>query len=390
MMRRLRIVFSSSGLLGHVHPLVPLARALGSRGHVVRWAIGPDGCAGVEQAGFEAVAVGLSRPERLAELVRRYPEFEELPPDEQPDFMFGKVFGEIAAPAMFADLLPLVESWQPQLIVNDGAELAAPIAARVLSVPHVTHAFGALLPEALTREAGEAAAGVWQAHGLEPRPYGGLYDHLYLDIYPPSLQPFGGEHIDARQLLRPVAFAGITEDGVRTDITERTGRPLVYLTFGTVFEAYDVFAAALAGIRELGVGLVVTVGHDRDPADLGPQPAHVVVERYIPQTQLLPACDLVVSHAGSGTTLAALATGVPQLCLPQRADQFVNAAAVAGARAGLMIHPAELDATAVARASRQLLEDPSFGRAARIVAHEIALMPSPEDVTTVLERLVEP
>jgi UDP:flavonoid glycosyltransferase YjiC (YdhE family) len=98
-------------------------------------------------------------------------------------------------------------------------------------------------------------------------------------------------------------------------------------------------------------------------------------------------CDLVASHAGSGTTLAALGAGIPQLCLPQRADQFVNAAAVARAGAGLTILPPEVDAIAVAQATRQLLEDPSFRRAARIVADEIALMPSPDDVTTVLESL---
>ena len=370
--------------------MVPLARAFRSRGHEVRWAIGPDGCAGVEQAGFESVLAGLSRPERLAELVRRHPEFDQLPPHEQPDFMFGKVFGEIAAPAMFADLLPIVESWPPDLVVNDAAEFAAPIAAQALRVPHVTHAFGALLPEVLTREAGEAAAVVSRAHGLDPRPYGGLYDHLYLDIYPPSLQPSAGEHVGARQLLRPVAFAGATGAGLRTDIRERTRGPLVYLTFGTVFEDYDLFAAALAGIRELGVGLVVTIGPDRDPAALGPQPAHVLVERYIPQTQLLPVCDLVASHAGSGTTLAALATGIPQLCLPQRADQFLNAAAVARAGAGLAISAAEADATAVAQATRQLLDDPSFRRAAQMVADEIKLMPSPDDVAIVLETLADP
>ena len=388
MIRLLRVLFSSSGLLGHLHPLVPLAGALRSRGHALRWAIGPDGCAGVEQAGFEAVAAGPSRPERLAELAHRHPELSELPGDEQPDLMFGKIFGEISAPAMFADLLPLAESWHPDLVVNDAAELAAPIAARMLGVPHVTHAFGALIPEVVVREAGEEAAVVWQAHGLEPRPYGGLYDHLYVDIYPPSLQPPGGEHIRARQLLRPAAFAGATEDGVRTDITERTGRPLVYLTFGTVFENYDLFVAAFAGIRELGVGLVVTLGPDRDPTALGPQPAHVVVERYIPQTQLLPACDVVASHAGSGTTLGALAMGIPQLCIPQRADQFLNAEAVVRAGAGLVIQPSEVDATAVAQATRQLLEDPRFRRAARMVADEIEVMPSPDDVATVLETLV--
>jgi MGT family glycosyltransferase len=187
--------------------------------------------------------------------------------------------------------------------------------------------------------------------------------------------------------MRPVAFAGTTDDGVRTDITKRTGRPLVYLTFGTVFDEYDLFAAAVAGIGELGVGLVVTVGRDGDPAALGPQPDHVVVERYIPQTQLLPECDVVASHAGSGTILAALAMGIPQLCLPQRADQFLNAAAVAGAGAGLAIPPAAVNATAVAQATRRLLEDSSFRRAARAVADEITLMPSPDDVTMVLETL---
>jgi hypothetical protein len=333
------------------------------------------------------VAAGLSRPERLAELARRHPELDDLSAQE-PDFVFAEVFGEIGAPAMLADLLPLVESWRPELVVNDAAEFAAPIAAVLLAVPHVAHAFGALLPEERVREAGEAAAVLWRAQGLEPRPYGGLYDRLYVDIYPPSLQSPGGEHIGARQLLRPVAFAGTADDGVRTDITERTGRPLVYLTFGTVFKGYELFAAAVAGIRELGVGLVVTVGPDGDPAALGPQPAHVVIERYVPQTQLLPACDIVASHAGSGTILAALAMGIPQLCLPQRADQFLNADAVARAGAGLAIPPAEVDATAVARATRRLLEDSSFRRAARIVADEIAVMPSPSDVITVLETLV--
>jgi UDP:flavonoid glycosyltransferase YjiC (YdhE family) len=374
--------------LGHVHPLVPLAEELRSRGHDLRWAIGRDGCAAVEQAGFQAVATGLSRPERLDQLRRRHPELLELPGDEQPDLMFGKIFGEISAPAMLADLLPLAESWHPDLLVGDAAELAAPIVSAMLGVPHVTHAFGALIPEAVARKAGEEAALVWQTHGLEPRPYGGLYDELYLDIYPPSLQPPGGEHVGARQLLRPAAFAGVTEGGVRTDITNRTGRPLVYLTFGTVFEDDELFLSALAGIRELGVGVVVTVGHDRDPATLGPQPAHVLVERYVPQTQLLPVCDVVASHAGSGTTLGALAAGVPQLCIPQRADQFLNAEAVARAGAGLTIQPSHVDATAVARAIRQLLEDPSFRRAARMVGDEIAAMPSPQEVATLLETLV--
>jgi UDP:flavonoid glycosyltransferase YjiC (YdhE family) len=382
-----RVLLSSPGLVGHIHPLVPLAIALRTRGHDVRWATGPDGCERVERAGIDAVSAGLSQAERWAQFVRRHPEIDELAPQERPDVMFGKLFGEISAPAALADLLPIVRSWRPELVVNDAGEFAAPIAAAAIGVPHVTHAFGALLPEVRVRRAGEEVAPLWRAQGLEPRPYGGVYDFLYVDIYPPSLQAPGGDHLGARQLLRPVPFAGATNEVAGTDITDRTGKPLVYLTFGTFFNDGDAFSAALAGIRDLGVGLVVTVGPDGDPAAFGPQPPRVVIARYIPQTALLPACDVVASHAGSGTVLAALALGIPQLCLPQAADQFLNAAAVARAGAGLAIRPEEVDAAGVGDAIRQLLDDTRFRAQARRVADEIASMPSPEAVVTVLETL---
>jgi UDP:flavonoid glycosyltransferase YjiC (YdhE family) len=383
----MRVLFSSLGAIGHVHPLVALAHALQARGHEVRWATGPESCARLKQAGFDAVSAGLTQPDRMAEFWRRHAAMRQLPPQEWPQVMFPKMFGEISAPAALPVLLALVRSWRPAMVVHDAAEFAAPIAAAAIGVPHVTHAFGALIPEARVRAAGEEVAPLWRAEGLEPRPYGGAYDHLYLDIYPPSLQPAGGDHVGARQHLRPVAFDGATDELLADDLLDRTGRPRAYLTFGTVFNVNDAFQAALAGIRDLGVGLVVTVGPDGDPRAFGPQPANVVLERYIPQTLLLPACDVVASHAGSGTVLAALALGIPQLCMPQGADQFLNAASVARVGAGLAIPPAEVDATSVGNAVRRLLHEPEFRRNAGLVADEIAAMPSPEDVAGVLETL---
>ncbi len=364
-----------------------MAGALQARGHDVRWATGPESCAWVERAGIPAVPAGQTQAERLAEFWRRYPETRERPPQEWPDVMSPKMFGEISAPLALADLLPLVRDWRPAVVVHDAAELAAPIAAAAVGVPNVTHAFGALLPQARVRAAGEEAAPLWRSEGLEPRAYGGAYDHLYLDIYPPRLQAAGGDHVKIRQPLRPVPFDGATDERLPADIADNAARPLLYLTFGTVFNDNAVFRAPLAGIRDLGVKVVVTVGPNGDPAAFGPQPAHVVLERYIPQTLLLPACGVVVSHGGSGTVLAALGMGIPQLCLPQAADQFINAAAVARAGAGLAIPPHEVDPTAVADAVRRLLDDSAFRRHARLVADDIAAMPSPDEVASVLETL---
>jgi UDP:flavonoid glycosyltransferase YjiC (YdhE family) len=81
-----RILFSSLGLVGHIHPLVPLAMALRTRGHDVCWATGPAGCERVKRAGFDAVSAGLSQAERWAQYRRRHPEINELPPQERPEF----------------------------------------------------------------------------------------------------------------------------------------------------------------------------------------------------------------------------------------------------------------------------------------------------------------
>jgi MGT family glycosyltransferase len=157
---------------------------------------------------------------------------------------------------------------------------------------------------------------------------------------------------------------------------------------GTVFNTPGLFGGIVDGLADLGVRVLVTVGPQGEPAAVGPQPDHVRVERYVPQTQVLPHCDVVVSHAGSGTALASLALGIPQLCLPQGADQFLNAAAISTAGAGLSLHPDAAAPDAIRDAVRRLLDQPSYRTAATAIGTSIAAMPSPDDVAAVLEDLV--
>jgi UDP:flavonoid glycosyltransferase YjiC (YdhE family) len=97
----------------------------------------------------------------------------------------------------------------------------------------------------------------------------------------------------------------------------------------------DVFRTVLDGCRRHPVNVVTTVGPGVDPADLGTQPANVLVLPYLGQAVLLPHCDAVISHAGAGTMLGALCFGLPQLCLPQGTDQPHNTAALIRTGAGL-------------------------------------------------------
>ena len=153
---------------------------------------------------------------------------------------------------------------------------------------------------------------------------------------------------------------------------------------GTVFRNDAVLSTVVEGLCELDVRVVVTVGPHGDPDALGPQPSHVHVARYIPQSQLLPQCSVVVSHGGSGTYLASLAAEIPQLCIPQAADQFLNAATCVASGTGLALQPGNVSVELVRDAVTRLLSEPSFRDAAGRVSREIAAMPSAPEVA---ERL---
>jgi UDP:flavonoid glycosyltransferase YjiC (YdhE family) len=209
----------------------------------------------------------------------------------------------------------------------------------------------------------------------------------YLDIFPPSLQDkdFIAERPD-RTLLRPVPF-GLPGE-LPASVTGGDGRPLVYLTLGTGFAVPDVLRAAITGLSSLDARVLVAAGPAVNVADFGPLPENVETHVWVPQAQLLPHADLVVHHGGSGSTLGALASGVPQLLLPQGADHFVNAAAVTESGAGRTIVPPALSAESVAVEAKLLLAEDEHHKAAAAVAEEIAAMPSPAEVAARLPELV--
>jgi UDP:flavonoid glycosyltransferase YjiC (YdhE family) len=94
----------------------------------------------------------------------------------------------------------------------------------------------------------------------------------------------------------------------------------------------------------------------------------------------------VVSHGGSGTFLGALAEGLPQLCLPQGADQFLNAAACAQSGAGLSLVPGAATPARIADAVNRLLTEPAFRERSAGLAGAIAAMPGADEVAKRLER----
>jgi MGT family glycosyltransferase len=166
--------------------------------------------------------------------------------------------------------------------------------------------------------------------------------------------------------------------------------PLVYLSFGTVLpkDGYpDMYRAAIDALAGLPIRLLVTIGRDADPAELGGLPPWVHVERWVPQAAVMPHAKAMVGHGGAGTTLAALAGGVPQVLLPVFADQPINAARVAEFGAGLALEMTPDGLGRLRAAVSEALEDPRYRSAARRVADEIALLPPVDEAVGLLESV---
>jgi len=167
-------------------------------------------------------------------------------------------------------------------------------------------------------------------------------------------------------------------------------RPCVYVTLGTSpvqANDTDFFQTVMSALEDEDVDVVLTVG-PADPAGLGPVSPNARVERLIPQDALLPFCSAVVSNGGAGSTLGALAAGVPLLIVPAiAASQTRNAKAVVRCGAGRTVARNEIDRALIRSEIRHLLEDPSYRQVARTIADEIAAMPEPADLVPVLEEL---
>jgi UDP:flavonoid glycosyltransferase YjiC (YdhE family) len=368
----MRILFGSWPAYGHLLPMVPLIRAAQQAGHEVVVSSGADMTALVGRLGVRAHRSGLTLAESYARLPG-HATISALPPEEQAGFAARQLFGAGAVDRA-RDVLDLVRTWRPDLIVHDTLELGTPTAAVVHGIPHVTHGYGPMVPD--TPYFAAAIGRAISDEGL-PDPVPAVFAAPYLDICPPSLRSTEPYPWSVVRPLRPSAGEVEPHPADRIDFSAMPHRDTVYVTLGTIMnQAAAVFRAVINGCLRHPVNLVVTTGPGFDPAELSTLPPAVHIAPFLPQAAVLPHCRAVVSHAGAGTMLGALCHGLPQLCLPQGTDQPSNTAALLPTGAALALQPAEITADAVANALGRLLNEPSFRQAAGRLRAEIDRMPT--------------
>lgn len=162
--------------------------------------------------------------------------------------------------------------------------------------------------------------------------------------------------------------------------------PLVLVGMSSTYMDHaDVLQRVASALGGLPVRGVLTTGPSISPDAIDAPPNVEVVERA-PHSQVLRHASAVVTHAGHGTVIKALAAGVPVVALPLGRDQLDNAARVTHHGAGLRVKPTAKPG-AIAKAVRRVLEEPSFAANAERLAAAIAAETARDQAADELEAL---
>ncbi|MEU4160993.1 nucleotide disphospho-sugar-binding domain-containing protein [Actinoplanes sp. NPDC026670] len=369
----MRVLVVAAPLIGHVLPLVPLARALRDAGHEVLFATGADG---LRVTGFEVrdVAPGFRFGAVAALTALRHP---LLVRDELAGTagtrMVGHLFG-----AVNDRIVDRVErtarQWRPDRIVYEPLAAAGAVVAARLGVPGILHENSlydgpALLAATRMRGRPELAAPAVVIR-IAPASVAGRGTHL-----PMRFVPYTGPEPLPRSSAEPLP----QKAGPRPE--ELSGpplRPRILVSRSTVPQPGPdrMMSRVAEAARDVDADVVLIRSNVRRP------PPGVRAVGWVPIPAALAAGAVIVHHGGAGTTLTALQAGVPQLIIRGAGDRRHNAELVAARGAGLAADERDITPALLTR----LITDPVLPAAAREVSAEIAAMPPPEHLVEAIRQ----
>lgn len=334
----MRCLVAAFGDPGHVFPAISLSRALKERGHEVLLETWPQWEDTVVGAGLDFVSAD---------------QYQVFPPP-----VSGSPGGGDAAKA----LLPLLDEFRPDVVVNDILTVAPALAAEkhgcawATLIPHIYpeqdrgmpfFAIGALPPrtragrtfwgftEKLIRRGLEQGRADLNAQrevvGLPPtdRFHGGTSPHLAMVATYPQLEyprtwP-GHVHVTG-----PMPF-----EMPHGDIDLPAGDdPLILVAPSTSQDPENhLVRSALAALGDQPVRVVATTNRVNPTRPIDVPPNAVLVD-WLSYSQVMPEAALIVCHGGHGTVARALSAGVPVLTCPAAGDMNETAARVTWAEVG--------------------------------------------------------
>ncbi|HET8955134.1 MAG TPA: nucleotide disphospho-sugar-binding domain-containing protein [Solirubrobacterales bacterium] len=356
------IVFFPEGAFGPTNNCVGIGNVLRRRGHRVVFVVEESFAGTLEAKGFEERLMRLTPPPETEEAPGQFwkdfirdtaPVFRKSTTEQLAEFI-APTFEALVDGARYVDdrLLEIIEELQPDLVVEDNvvsfpallssgrpwARIASCNPAEIKD-PEVPPTFSGL-PSAersgwepfreayreAHRELHASFSGFCVERGAPPLPADDFIhesEWLNLYLYPdevdyPRARPLGPRWHNLQTSVRETDPAWELPEALR----EGEG-PLVYLSLGSLGSAdVELMRKLVAELAEAPYRIVVSKGPQHTEFELAP---NMVGEEFLPQTEVLPKVDLVITHGGNNTVTECLHFGKPMVVLPIFWDQHDNA-----------------------------------------------------------------
>lgn len=407
----MRVMLTVSSWPTHYASMVPLGWAFQAAGHDVRVLCPESQTNRVGGAGLTPVPVlgGMDVVTRLRlqyyrEAVDGVWPYPWLPPHPVTGVPLADL-GDFDAEGFRRDTAPVLaaraargfdatvafaRAWRPELVLHDPASLEGLLAARVTGVPGIVSLWGPVgtrEPEHM-RIVPDDHSGSFPRHGL---------GELSLDMIDNAVDPCPGPLAPETRARRlPVRYVPYNGNAPAPPwLLEPPRRRRVCVTWSTALSTMSgpdsyLLPTLVDALGDTDFEIIVTATAQDAAAlrtALGTVPPSVRVAEHLPLRVLVPSCDVIVHHGGSGSALTSLWAGVPQLIVTFASEQTATGRRVAAAGAARHLLGHRADRATVRHAVEEIASDSRFRSAAAALRAEMFQQPTPARLVDTLAEL---
>ena len=420
----MRIVLTTFGTFGDVHPLIGLSLELKRRGHTPVLAVPEMFREKIEPLGIEFARVRPDQDPHDKRLVAMIYDIKHGTERGLREFLFPSIResyedllqavsekggADVLVAGELADAAPLVAEktglpWASYVLAPfsffsayDPPVLPPyPLLAKVQAVVPGTGQVVARFARWVTRKWPEPIYELRKELGL-PHGENPIFDakhskHLVLALFSKVL---GKKQRDWPEHTRTTGFVFYDGEGAVQDLApdlkqflEAGPAPIVFtLGSAAVLDAGNFYEESAKLAEELGQRAVLLVGHEPGNYPRRELPESIFVAEYAPYSKILPYASVVVHQGGVGTTAQTLRAGKPMLVMPYSHDQPDNARRMRRLGVAEVIGRPEYNARTALRPLRALLERPEYARRAAEMARQIEDDHGVETAVSALEKV---
>ena len=367
-----KFLFVVPPFFGHINPSLSIGRTLLEKGHEVAWA-------GLTEIKAETIPSGGSffilkesyqkNKEVIQDIIKLQDKGANLPALEALKLGLQDTYIPFAK-IMFEELAKLVDTYQPDVIINDCITFAGALVAHVKNIPLAT--ITPVTPNTLhdpgtapkvTKWVHDSIIGLQNSVGISGDEE--LISSKEVNMFYTSQKLAGYKDGEYPSYMKFIGALTGRPDNTPFDWDRfnKFNNPKIYISLGTVLIDIrkEFFSRMIEALKDKNITVVVAT----DPSILEKWPDNFIVQSYVPQLELLKHIDVVIGHGGLNTVCDTYMNGIPMLIIPIAFDQSHTATLIDQYGCGIRLKYKRMKTKDIEQAVDDLLYNEKYKKAAK-------------------------